>query len=148
MKSETFSQGRAWAPPGSNPALSAVLVPPRALENGKLSRKAYLGLLEQRLQESLEGLPRKEALESLDAFLLRGVSELEPLRDLPLLEWPRFLLEDCPSVRASLWEDAKILDGWPQPVPLGHQSEAKKVLEQGPGWRQWLHLAMPQRRED
>lgn len=147
MNSETFSQGRAWAPPGSNPALSAVLVPPRSLKDGKLGRRAYLDLLEQRLQEDLRDVPRQEALGLLEAFQVRNVSELEQLRSLPLQEWPRFLLEESQTVQSSLWGSVP-LEGWPLQVPLGNQPEAKKALEGPPGLRRWLMLALPQRRED
>jgi hypothetical protein len=141
MKSEHSSPGIAWAPEGSNPKVTAVLVPWDLALRGSLQRKEYRDLMEDRLRRELARLGESEA-RSLLEDLARSRSELLPLLSLNLVWWPRFLVRECPSLAHGLWGEARWDLGWPSPLPKADNPSARRALEKV-GLRKWLTTLMP-----
>lgn len=135
MPSETSSPTTAWAP-GENPKLTAVPL----WGQREVSRREYLELLERRVWGLLESLGEREARELVAEW---NSQELLPLQDLPLQEWPAFLLEEAPSVQGAVSSQAGPV--WPKKAkPSKEASEALASV----GFREWLSLALPDRNPD
>lgn len=126
-----------WAPPKTNPSLTAVLVPDSVLE---LSHRDYLDRLEFRLQDLMDSLAEEQGPEAVQDLVEAVLPEDHDFLDNPTSQWAEGVMEAAGLVQARLSET---LSGqaWPQKVV--NQPEAAKAL-QDTSLETWLALAVPQ----
>ena len=126
-----------WAPPKSDPALTAIEAPLGA----SLSQEDYLGLLAQRVHQLIRKEGNEAAQESIRVFLPLDHDFL----NLNPNHWAASLLEAGELVEARLAEQIPG-QAWPLKV-AGYSPQARKALEEVdlPGW---LNLAVPRERGD
>jgi hypothetical protein len=122
-----------WAPPKSDPALTAVEAPLGA----SLSQEDYLGLLAQRVHLLIRKEGVEAAQESIRVFLPLDHDFLS----LPPNQWAAQIMEAGELVQARLAEQVPGQASWPLKV-AGYNPLARKALEEVdlPGW---LNLAVP-----
>lgn len=122
----------AWAPPRSNPAITAVQAPLGA----ELMPEDYRLLLVQRVHQMIRKEGVKEARESIRTFLPLDHEFL----DLSPNQWAAHILEAGELVRARLAEQ---IPGNTWPHKVRHQVPQAKLALEEVDLPTWLNLAVP-----
>lgn len=123
----------AWAPPRTNPVLTAV----EAHKGARLDRMTYLEMMRNRVHQMLQKAGRAAAVEAVRTYLPEAVDIFSH----PENQWAAHLMAAGEMIETRLGGVLPPIRLWPL-VVTGQNPQAKEALDQV-DLETWLNLAVP-----